>query len=163
MCTTISLVLNDLISPTQGSFVQGRNISRNIFLCQELVKHYGRSNASVSCVMNVDIQKASDSVSLESIHDLFVALNFPSHFTLSMECVSLAPNLPCLSMALQLDIFSLKGVCGQEIAYHRCQLFFVWNIHSHHEYADNIVGIQFHPMCKELKVNNPSFAMINLF
>ncbi|XP_048502930.2 uncharacterized protein LOC125498714 [Beta vulgaris subsp. vulgaris] len=40
-------ILPDLVSQTQGAFISGRSIIRNILLCQDLVKRFNRSNNQV--------------------------------------------------------------------------------------------------------------------
>lgn len=38
LCEKLRLVLNDVVSETQGAFIQGRSILHNVFICQDLVK-----------------------------------------------------------------------------------------------------------------------------
>ncbi|XP_028108374.1 uncharacterized protein LOC114307170 [Camellia sinensis] len=55
-------VLPDLVDPVQSAFVQGRRISDNIFISQELMRGYHKKSPSPKCTMKVDIIKAYDNV-----------------------------------------------------------------------------------------------------
>ncbi|XP_056685706.1 uncharacterized protein [Spinacia oleracea] len=62
LCGRLRQVLPDLILENQGGFVHGRFIVHNIMVVQDLVKHYGRKGVKPSCLMNIDLQKAYDTV-----------------------------------------------------------------------------------------------------
>ncbi|XP_028070654.1 uncharacterized protein LOC114273089 [Camellia sinensis] len=72
----IKTVLPDLVDPVQSAFVQGRRISDNIFLSQELMRGYHRKSPTPKCAMKVDIMKAYDSVRWEFIIDILKAMAF---------------------------------------------------------------------------------------
>jgi hypothetical protein len=46
----------------QNAFLSGRRMADNIFLVQELLRHYRRKRASPKCLMKIDFKKAFDSV-----------------------------------------------------------------------------------------------------
>ncbi|XP_028073502.1 uncharacterized protein LOC114275708 [Camellia sinensis] len=73
----IKAVLPDLIDPVQSAFVQGRRISDNIFLSQELMRGYHRQSVTPKCAMKVDIMKAYDTVRREFVIDVLKAMAFP--------------------------------------------------------------------------------------
>ncbi|GJW65991.1 RNA-directed DNA polymerase, eukaryota, reverse transcriptase zinc-binding domain protein [Tanacetum coccineum] len=56
-------VLNGLVDTNQGAFIEGRQISDNILLIQELMNGYTWKGNIRKCVFKVDIQKAYDTVS----------------------------------------------------------------------------------------------------
>ncbi|XP_074315404.1 uncharacterized protein LOC141651599 [Silene latifolia] len=62
LCNRIGKVLPDVISPSQGAFIKGRDIVGNILICQDLIKLYKRKSCSPRVLMKVDLQKAYDSV-----------------------------------------------------------------------------------------------------
>ena len=70
-------VLPSLIDKAQSAFIQGRHISDNILLTQELMRNYHRKNSSVRGAIKVDLKKAFDTIHWEFILDLLAALRFP--------------------------------------------------------------------------------------
>lgn len=73
----------------QSGFVHRRYIIHNIMVLQNLVKHYGRKQVNASCILEIDLQKAYDTVSWEFLREMLSALGFPTTLKeLIMECVS---------------------------------------------------------------------------
>lgn len=58
----ISDTLDNILHQSQAAFVQGRLITDNIHLAQELFRKYNRKRVSPRCIMKIDLQKAFDSV-----------------------------------------------------------------------------------------------------
>ncbi|GJY60748.1 hypothetical protein Tco_0461405 [Tanacetum coccineum] len=54
--------LGKLISMNQSDFIEGRQITDNILLSQELLKGYNRKNAGKRCAFKIDLQKAYDTI-----------------------------------------------------------------------------------------------------
>ena len=89
ICYGLSKVPSSIVSLNQGAFVKGKNISHNILLCQDLVKHYSRKGCYPSCLIKVDIRKAYDTLDWLFVRDMMVALNFPSHFVkIIIACIT---------------------------------------------------------------------------
>ncbi|KAL0405879.1 UNVERIFIED_CONTAM: LINE-1 retrotransposable element O protein [Sesamum latifolium] len=55
-------VLDQLISPTQNTFVPGRKIGDNILLAHELFMGYNQKHMPKRCALKVDLRKAYDKV-----------------------------------------------------------------------------------------------------
>ena len=83
--------LGKLIDCNQSAFIEGRQISDNILLIQELMNGYNWSNRARRCAFKVDIQKAYDTVSWDFLK---IALEkFGFHSTMInwiMICLSTA-------------------------------------------------------------------------
>ncbi|KAH0700964.1 hypothetical protein KY284_015179 [Solanum tuberosum] len=80
-CTLVTL------TPKAG-FIPGRKISDNILLAHELVKAYIRKNISPRSMLNIDLQKAYDSVEWTYLEQVMNRLRFPVMFTQwVMSCV----------------------------------------------------------------------------
>ena len=54
----IKQCIPDIISPSQSAFVQGRSISDNVLITQELMLNYHRDIGPPRCALKVDIMKA---------------------------------------------------------------------------------------------------------
>ena len=61
ICSRLKEVLPTIINEGQGAFVQGRELSFNVLLCQDLTRGYNRKFLPPSCIMKVDLHKAFDS------------------------------------------------------------------------------------------------------
>ena len=83
--------LGKLIDCNQSAFIEGRQISDNILLIQELMNGYNWSNRARRCAFKVDIQKAYDTVSWSFLK--FALENFGFHATMIkwiMVCLATA-------------------------------------------------------------------------
>ncbi|GJU23245.1 RNA-directed DNA polymerase, eukaryota, reverse transcriptase zinc-binding domain protein [Tanacetum coccineum] len=87
----IKIVLNKLVDPNQGAFIEGRQISDNILLIQELMNGYTWKNKIRRCAFKVDIQKAYDTVSWDFLKMSLDFFGFPSKMVnWIMVCLSTA-------------------------------------------------------------------------
>lgn len=55
-------ILPNLIDPVQSALIESRAIMHNIFICQDMLKHYKRKSQPARCTIKVDLRKAYDSV-----------------------------------------------------------------------------------------------------
>ncbi|GKU98349.1 hypothetical protein SLEP1_g11364 [Rubroshorea leprosula] len=85
----INEVLSMLVSSKQTAFVKGRSITKNLLICQDLVRNYHRSRGPARCLMKIDLQKAYDSVDWGFVNAMLRGLNFPDRFiNWLMLCIS---------------------------------------------------------------------------
>lgn len=56
ICTSLKAVMSYLVFNNQKSFVQGRDMVHNIFICHELLKNYNRKT-SHRCAMKISLRK----------------------------------------------------------------------------------------------------------
>ncbi|GKB13443.1 RNA-directed DNA polymerase, eukaryota, reverse transcriptase zinc-binding domain protein [Tanacetum coccineum] len=91
--------LDKIVHINQSAFIPGRHIQDNILIAQELLRGYNRKNGSKRCAMQIDIQKAYDTVSWSFLEDTLGNFGFhrkmgdpmsPYLFTLVMEVLSLS-------------------------------------------------------------------------
>jgi len=76
----IKEILPEIIHPSQGAFVKGRELLYNVLICQDLARGYKRSHISPRCMLKIDIQKAFDSVHWDFLSDMLTALRLPQIF-----------------------------------------------------------------------------------
>ncbi|XP_074303054.1 secreted RxLR effector protein 78-like [Silene latifolia] len=96
------MVLPDIVSPSQGAFIKGRDIVGNILICQDLIKLYKRRSCSPRAMMKIDLQKAYDSVEWEFVGHMLEALGFPEKICrLVMQCIT----TPSYSLSLNGESF----------------------------------------------------------
>ncbi|CAH9091992.1 unnamed protein product [Cuscuta epithymum] len=81
--------LSGIINPAQGAFVDGRLMSDNIFLAQELVRGYARKRVTPRCMIKIDLRKAYDTVSWDFLDRVLRHIGLPDLFVKwIMECVT---------------------------------------------------------------------------
>ena len=62
-CNTVYKCMPEVISSNQYSaFIEGRSITNNVLLAQELIKGHHRKSISARCTLKVDLRNAFDSV-----------------------------------------------------------------------------------------------------
>ncbi|XP_050238477.2 uncharacterized protein LOC126687968 [Mercurialis annua] len=79
-----------IVSPTQVSFIEGRNITDNIIIVQEVI-HFMRTKKGKKgwFAIKVDLEKAFDCLNWDFIKDTLVDARLPNNLvTLIMHCVS---------------------------------------------------------------------------
>ncbi|XP_057249920.1 uncharacterized protein LOC130591045 [Beta vulgaris subsp. vulgaris] len=109
ICSRLSSILPELISPNQGAFIKGRSIMSNILLCQDLVKRFNkRQNQERGIMMKIDLRKAYDSVEWKFIEELIQALHFPPHFIRCIMSYIRTPKFTLLIKGSTEGFFSAK-------------------------------------------------------
>ncbi|GJS48359.1 histidine kinase 3, partial [Tanacetum coccineum] len=91
--------LNNIVNINQSAFIPRRHIQDNIQLAQELMRGYNRKNSPKRCAMQIDIQKAYDTVNRRLLEDILMKFGFQQRwqgdpissylFTLVMEVFNL--------------------------------------------------------------------------
>ncbi|KAL0337746.1 UNVERIFIED_CONTAM: Retrovirus-related Pol polyprotein from type-2 retrotransposable element R2DM [Sesamum calycinum] len=154
----LSPALEQLIDSSQAAFVGGQNITDSIFLAQEMVRQYSRKRISPRCTINVDLQKAFDSVSWTFLSRVLHEYGFPPLFiSWIMECVSTT-----FSVALNGSLHGLfpgkkglrQGDPMSPALFLLCMEYFSRLIKRNTTNSD----FNFHPKCEKLKITHLLFA-----
>lgn len=61
----------------QYTFVPGRNIQDNILIAHEMIRRYNRKNLSPRCIVEMDIQKAYDTIEWSALEYIMKEMSFP--------------------------------------------------------------------------------------
>ncbi|XP_022869849.1 uncharacterized protein LOC111389190 [Olea europaea var. sylvestris] len=73
-------ILGDIVDQARVAFIEGRSMTKNIHLSQELMRQYNRKRVTPRCLLKIDIRKAYDSLSLDFLKGVLEGLYFPSRF-----------------------------------------------------------------------------------
>lgn len=69
-----------MVHESLSAFILGRLIHDNIIFVQELVKGYNRKGISPRCMIQMDIQKAYDTVDWGALERIMLEMGFPTRF-----------------------------------------------------------------------------------
>ncbi|GAU21086.1 hypothetical protein TSUD_10030 [Trifolium subterraneum] len=74
-------VMTSIVGQNQAAFVPGQIIHNHILLTYELIKGYNRKGGTPRCMMQLDIQKAYDTIDWKAMECVFNEVGFPNQFT----------------------------------------------------------------------------------
>lgn len=69
-----------MVDDSQSAFLPGKVIHDNIIVAHELVKGYGRKRISPRCMVQMDLQKAYDTVEWDALEGILLEMSFPQQF-----------------------------------------------------------------------------------
>ncbi|XP_022880540.1 uncharacterized protein LOC111397792 [Olea europaea var. sylvestris] len=82
-------ILKTIVDQAQTAFVEGKSMTENIHLAQELMRQYNRKRVAPRCLSKIDLKKAYDLVNWDFLKEVLEGLCFPSRFVeWVMECVT---------------------------------------------------------------------------
>lgn len=70
-------VMTSIIGQNQTAFVLRKVIHNHILLMYELLKGYERKNGTTKCMMQLDIQKAYDTIDWKAMECVLREIGFP--------------------------------------------------------------------------------------
>ncbi|GKA74776.1 RNA-directed DNA polymerase, eukaryota, reverse transcriptase zinc-binding domain protein [Tanacetum coccineum] len=90
--------LDKIVHINQSAFIPGRHIQDNILIAQELLSGYNRINGPSRCAMQIDIQKAYDTVNWSFMERTLVRFGFHrAMINWIMQCITSLKFSICLN------------------------------------------------------------------
>ncbi|KAL2931067.1 LINE-1 retrotransposable element ORF2 protein [Bienertia sinuspersici] len=159
LCSKLSTILPDIISPNQGAFVTGRSIMHNALICQDMMRFYRPSQIQDCCMFKLDVKKAYDTVSLGFMNDIMTELGFPEHFIrLIMVCIT-SPQYTLMINGVPSPLVTpsrglRQGDPLSPLFFTLCMEYFTRVMKK----VSLLPGYRFHPLCRQLQLNHLCFA-----
>ncbi|KAL5559785.1 hypothetical protein UlMin_035996 [Ulmus minor] len=113
-------LLNQLICPTQKTFVPGRSIHDNSVLIQEIIHAMKRKRGSQGCMgLKIDLRKAYDRLSWKFLEAVLRAYGFhPQWIHWVITCFTLNRHSSTLHHLFFVDDIFLIGKCSVNVAFY---------------------------------------------
>ncbi|GJV14338.1 RNA-directed DNA polymerase, eukaryota, reverse transcriptase zinc-binding domain protein [Tanacetum coccineum] len=152
--------LEKVVHINQSAFIPGRHIQDNILIAQELLRGYNRKNGPKRCAMQIDIQKAYDTVSWSFLEDILGKFGFHRRMVdWIMTCVKSTTFTICLNGELNGFFKGGRGLRqGDPISPYLFTLVMeVFSLIMEKNIEESKV-FGYHFGCKELKLSHMCFA-----
>ncbi|GKB04183.1 RNA-directed DNA polymerase, eukaryota, reverse transcriptase zinc-binding domain protein [Tanacetum coccineum] len=152
--------LSKIMNINQSAFIPGRHIQDNILIAQELLRGYNRKNRPKRCAMQIDIQKAYDTVNWSFLESILVKFGFPQKMVKwIMACITSSAFSICLNGEVHGFFKGGRGLRqGDPISPYLFTIVMeVFNLIMSKNIKESI-EYKFHFGCKELKLSHMCFA-----
>ncbi|XP_058757557.1 uncharacterized protein LOC131630833 [Vicia villosa] len=128
-------------------------------MAQELIRGYGRKHISPRCMVQMDVQKAYDTVEWSALHHIMLELGFPHiYVNWIMACVTTGSYRFSINGTPSKILKAKRGLRqGDPIS----PLLFVLVMEYFHRILQGLCRVpnfNFHPKCEKLKIINLCFA-----
>lgn len=80
LTTRLGKLINFILDESQSNFILGKVIQDNIFLAHELIRGYNMNHISPRCAIQMNLQKAYDTIKWKALEDIMREMNFPAKF-----------------------------------------------------------------------------------
>ncbi|XP_058776403.1 uncharacterized protein LOC131650721 [Vicia villosa] len=155
----LSKCINKIVHDSQSAFIPGKVIQDNIILAHELLRGYSRKHISPRCAIQMDIQKAYDTVEWHALESIMREMSFPPTFVdWIMICVRTVSYKYVINGKPSPSIQAKRGLRqGDPIS----PLLFVLIMEYLHRSLRKLQytpSFHFHPKCKKLGITNLCFA-----
>ena len=157
-------ILSSIIDGAQAAFIQGRSMSDNIFLAQELLHNYHRPATKSRCAIKVDLLKAYDMVKWSFLLDLLYKMGFPSRF---IEWIRECITTPKFSININGELIGFFGATrglrqGDPLSpYLFAIIMDALSMLIHKKIEEEVLAgnpFEYHWRCKKTKLSHLCFA-----
>ncbi|PNX56602.1 ribonuclease H, partial [Trifolium pratense] len=154
-----SKVLGSIVNLSQAAFVPGQHIHDHILLAYELIRGYSRKGGTPKCMLQLDLQKAYDTVDWHALQHILREVGLPNQFVrwimLGVTSVSYKFNIHGKHTSFMKARRGLRQ--GDPIS----PLLFVVVMEYLHRTLQRLTKVpdfNFHSKCENLSIINLSFA-----
>jgi hypothetical protein len=153
------MVLSSVINLSQAAFVPGQHIHDHILLAYELIRGYSRKGGTPKCMLQLDLQKAYDTVDWSALYHILREIGVPDQFTrwimLGVTTVSYKFNIH----GRQTEFMKAKRGLRQGDPISPLLFVIVMEyLHRKLQTLSQIPDFNFHSKCEKLEIINLIFA-----
>ncbi|CAJ2661953.1 unnamed protein product [Trifolium pratense] len=155
----LSKVIGSIVNHSQAAFVPGQHIHDHILLAYELIRGYSRKGGTPKCMLQLDLQKAYDTVDWHALQHILREIGLPNQFIrwimLGVTSVSYKFNIHGRYTGYMKARRGLRQ--GDPIS----PLLFVMVMEYMHRTLQRLKKVpdfNFHSKCENLNIINLSFA-----
>lgn len=159
LANRLSKVLGTIVGNNQAAFVKGQKIHNHILLTYELIKGYERKRIYPRCFMQMDIQKAYDTVDWNALEKILNEVGCPQQFKnwimIAVSTVSYRFNVN----GYKTEIMEARRGLRQGDPISPMLFVIVMECLNRYLYKMQKDGdFNYHPKCDKLKITNLCFA-----
>jgi hypothetical protein len=159
LANRLSKVLGTIVGENKSAFVKGQKIHNHILLAYELIKGYERKNISPRCLMQMDIQKAYDTVDWNALEKILSEVGCPQQFTKWVLTMVSTVSYRFNVNGHQSDIMAAERGLRQGDPISPMLFVIVMECLNRYLYKmQKDCDFNYHPKCDKLKITNLCFA-----
>lgn len=159
MTNRLSKVLGTIVNQSQAAFIPGQQIHGHIMLAYELIRGYNRKNSTPRCLLQMDIQKAYDTVNWRALEDILKELGFDRQFVnWIMHAVTTVSYKFNISGTLSKFLIARRGLRQRDPLSPYLFVIVMEYLHRSLQKLKDIPHFNFHAKCERLNLIHLCFV-----
>lgn len=159
MSTRLGKVLSSVLHQSQAAFIPGQRIHDHILLAYELIKGYNTKGGTPRCMLQMDLQKAYDSVEWSALEAILNELSIPHMFIKwIMITVTTVSYRYQVNGVLSNIVQAKRGLRQRDPLSPLLFVIVMEYLYRVLQKLKQVPNFNFHPKCEKLAIINLSFA-----
>lgn len=155
----LSKVIDTLVGKNQAAFVPGQQLHDHVLLAFELLRGYERKHGTPKCMLQIDIQKAYDTVHWDALEHILRELGFPDQFIkwimIAVRSVTYVFNI---NGRFTRRLEARRGIRQGDPISPLLFILVMEYLNRILSQLDKIPNFNYHSKCEKMKITNLCFA-----